>query len=343
MTMRIAIVNDREASRDLLRLAVETSWQLAWEAQNGAQAIKLCAQDTPDLILMSLRLPDMSGTEITRKIMAASPCAILVVTAGVNENTSLVFDALAAGALDAVDTPEAASGHSALIAKIRTIARLVAPGRQPRTALPVSATPDNKLPTLVAVGSSTGGPAALRILLEQLPADFPAAIVIVQHLDEKFSLGMAEWLASVTTLPVSVAKAGQRPEAGHVLLAGTNDHLVLQENGSLQYVPEPTEQPYRPSVDEFYGSAALYWKGPLIGVLLTGMGQDGARGLLALRRLGHVTLAQDQQSSVVYGMPGAAARFGAAMLQMDPAGIGRELVKIISAPPVRRLQAGSKS
>jgi len=334
MSLRIAIVNDRENVRELLRQAVQSQWQLAWQAHDGDQAVKLCAQDTPDLILMDIVMSDMSGAEVTRKIMATTPCAILVVTAGIDKNTSLVFEALAAGALDAVDTPADASPekHGALLAKIQTIARLIVPSKDARSDVRARVVPANNMPTLIAIGASTGGPAALRILLEQLPADFPAAIVIVQHLDEKFSAGMAEWLASDSLLPVSVVKPGQRPEVGQVLMAGTNDHLVLQDNGRMHYVSEPIEQPYRPSVDEFFASAALYWKGPLIGVLLTGMGQDGARGLLALRRLGYTTLAQDEESSVVYGMPGTAARFGAALRQADPAGIGRELVRMIQAP-----------
>lgn len=188
------------------------------------------------------------------------------------------------------------------------------------------------LPTLVAIGASAGGPAALSRLLEQLPVGFPAAVIIVQHLNKEYADGMAAWLSSFSRLPVTVAKPGERPKAGSVLLAGTNDHLVLQEDGTLAYTAEPIEQPYRPSVDEFFASVALNWAGPIVGVILTGMGQDGARGLLALRRLGHLTLAQDLESSIVYGMPGTAVRFGAAMAQLNPADIGKELVRILSAP-----------
>lgn len=334
--LRVGIVNDMATLARLLQHVVEREpgWQVAWQARDGDEAVRLCAQDTPDMILMDLIMPGRNGAEATRDIMAATPCAILVVTAGVDRNAPLVFEALAAGALDAVDSPLGldTAGQGRLAAKMRTLARLIGrarPSRQIEREMPAAS---SDLPTLVAIGASTGGPAALRDLLEQLPAAFPAAVVIAQHLGEEYAQGMAEWLASASSLPVSVARAGERPKVGQVLLGGTNDHLVLQETGTLAYTAEPVDQPYRPSVDEFFASAALYWKGPIIGVLLTGMGQDGARGLLALRRLGHFTLAQDEASSIVYGMPGAAARFGAAMAQMSPAEIGRELARVVIAP-----------
>lgn len=331
--LRVGIANDMETSLQLLRHVVERElgWVIAWQAHDGAEAVRFCAQDTPDLILMDMHMPGKSGVVATREIMAATPCAILIVTSGVEENKALVFEALSAGAMDAVDTPQGigAQGLSRILAKIKSIARLIDTTQHPPQTVRQTAVGPGVLPMLVVIGASTGGPAALRTLLAQLPAEFPAAVVIAQHLDEKFSQGMAQWLSTVSRLPVTVVKPGERPKAGCVLLTGTNNHLVLQENGTLTYTAEPVDQPYRPSVDEFFASVALYWTGPVIGILLTGMGQDGARGLLALRRLGHLTLAQDQKSSVVYGMPGTAARFGAAMAQMSPAEIGRELVRII--------------
>jgi chemotaxis response regulator CheB len=245
-----------------------------------------------------------------------------------------VFEALAAGALDAVDLPMGLTvvGQRGLIAKIQTVAMLIGRTRRYRKSMSKAPIATSDLPTLVAIGASAGGPAALSHLLEQLPVGFPAAVVIVQHLDKDYADGMAAWLSSVSRLPVTVAKPGERPKVGSVLLAGTNDHLVLQEDGTLAYTKEPTEQPYRPSVDEFFASVALNWAGPIVGVILTGMGHDGARGLLALRRLGHLTFAQDRGSSIVYGMPGTAVRFGAAMAQMNPADIGKELIRIISDP-----------
>jgi two-component system, chemotaxis family, response regulator WspF len=340
--MRIAIVNGHAAGMSLLRGAVvsQPGWRVAWEAEHGDDAIRLCAGDTPDLILMDLLMPGANGVRATRAIMAVSPCPILVVTTGADVDAPLAFEALAAGALDVVDCPASSglAGRNALVAKIQVIARLAGLSRRRRqssAALPAR-TIDSS--SLVAIGASAGGPAALRMLLDELPATFPAPLVITQHLDEKFAGGMARWLSLPGRLPVEVARPGDRPEAGRVLLAGTNDHLVLREDGRLTYTDEPVEQPYRPSVDEFFASAALHWPGPIIGVLLTGMGQDGARGLLALRRLGHTTFAQDQESSVVHGMPGTAVRFGAAMAQLNPSAIGRELAAMARTTHFARMQ-----
>lgn len=165
---------------------------------------------------------------------------------------------------------------------------------------------------LVAIGSSAGGPAALEVLLKALPKDFPAAIVLVQHVDQVFAAGMAEWLSSASGLRVRLAREGEPPQSGTVLLAGTNHHIRLLKNGTLAYTAEPVNEIYRPSIDVFFESVASYWNGDAVGVLLTGMGRDGAQGLKLMRDQGFLTIAQDQNSSAVYGMPKAAAAIGAA-------------------------------
>lgn len=338
MNLNIAIVNAVPESRQLLRSAVATcaNWQVTWAAESAAEALIYCANALPDLILIDLQLPDISGVQLTCAIMATSPCAILIVASDVEAQPSRVFDAMAAGALDAVELPSTA-GAEALVGKIRMVSRLLGRGRtavSAHTPEPVKATLEQDplgIPTLITIGASTGGPAALRELLSQLPADFAPALVIAQHLDMQFAAGMADWLASECRLPLRVARQGDRPLSGQVLLAASNDHLVLREDGTLAYSVEPREQPYRPSVDELFASAALHWPRTIIGVLLTGMGQDGARGLLALRRLGHHTFAQDKASSAVYGMPGTAAQWNAAVEQMNPSQIGAALVRMASA------------
>jgi two-component system response regulator WspF len=166
---------------------------------------------------------------------------------------------------------------------------------------------------LVAIGSSAGGPAALETLLKALPENFPAAIVLVQHVDQVFAAGMADWLSSESRLPVRLAREGEPPQPGTVLLAGTNHHIRLQKNGTLAYTAEPVNEIYRPSIDVFFESVARFWNGDTVGVLLTGMGRDGAQGLKMMRQQGWLTIAQDQQSSAVYGMPKAAAAIDAAV------------------------------
>jgi two-component system, chemotaxis family, response regulator WspF len=321
--MRIGIVNDVAIAVEALRraLAATPEHRVIWVAENGTEAVDRCATDTPDLVLMDLVMPGMNGVEATRRIMASTPCAILVVTVSVGANVGRVYEAMGHGALDAFDTPAlgvgtAAQGAAPLLAKIDAIARLIsdrAGGWQRTDQGEKSARLTRRGRQLVAIGASAGGPAALSTLLRGLPRDFPAAIVVIQHVDEHFAAGMADWLNKHSALPVRLAAECDCPTVGTVLLAGTNDHLTLTAIGGLGYTPDPRDYVYRPSVDVFFESVSRLWPGRAVGVLLTGMGSDGARGLKALRDKGHHTIAQDQASSAVYGMPKAAAALGAAV------------------------------
>jgi two-component system response regulator WspF len=319
--MKIGIVNDMPIALEALRrvLALRPEHTVAWTARDGAEAVALCARETPDLVLMDLLMPGMDGVEATRQIMAATPCAILVVTASVGANAARVFDAMGHGAIDAVDTPAVGRGElresaAAFLHKIDTIVKLVGTRRLiPSTDTFSDTGTIKRRERLVAIGASAGGPAALAAVLSGLPKDFPAAVVIVQHVDERFALGLADWLSRDSALPVRVAKEGDRPRAGTALLAGTKDHLRLLSAQRLGYASEPCDQAYRPSVDVFFDSVGAHWPGEAVGVLLTGMGRDGAKGLKTLRDKGHYTIAQDQATSTVYGMPRAAANLGAAV------------------------------
>jgi chemotaxis response regulator CheB len=189
---------------------------------------------------------------------------------------------------------------------------------------------------LVAIGASAGGPAALAIVLKALPRDFSAAIVIIQHVDSQFASGMADWLGQQSALPVRVAEEGDHPVAGSVLIACTQDHLKLHAAGRLVYTPDPVEYVYRPSVDVFFQSVSKQWRGGVIGVLLTGMGRDGALGLKALRDKGHHTIAQDEASSVVYGMPKEAAKLEAAVDILPVTGIAPRLIDLLGLSAIGR-------
>lgn len=336
--MKIGIVNDLPMAVEALRRAVTSKpeHQVIWIARDGSEAVAMCAKATPDLILMDLIMPRMDGVEATRRIMAATPCAILVVTFSVGSNSARVFEAMAQGALDAVDTPSLGVGNlhesaAHLLAKIDTVGKLIREknisvnGKGSRYP---SARALGKM-WLVAMGASAGGPAALAKVLSGLPEDFPAAIVVVQHVDQQFAAGMAEWLSKSSILPVRVAMEGDRPESGIVLLAATGDHLVLKSPDRLGYVAEPKDYVYRPSVDVFFESVNLCWPGTAVGVLLTGMGRDGALGLKGLRTKGHFTIAQDQASSAVYGMPKAAAALGAAIDILPLERIAGQLIRTI--------------
>jgi chemotaxis response regulator CheB len=319
--MTIGIVNDRPLAVEALRrvLALNPEHQVIWVASNGGEAVELCAKTRPQLVLMDLIMPEMDGVEATRRIMASTPCPILIVTQSVGANSRRAFEAMGHGALDAVDTPAIGSADrqqsvARLLAKIDTVGRLL---DQKRGFRQVEAHRNPRRTSggdrLLAIGASAGGPAALATVLRGLPKDFPAAIVIVQHVDEQFAPGMATWLGQQIALPVRIAAEGDRLRPGTVLLAGTSNHLVLKGADRVGYEVEPTEYSYCPSVDVLFQSVSHHWSGEVIGLLLTGMGRDGAVGLRALRNQGHHTIAQDEASSAVYGMPKAAAKLQAAV------------------------------
>jgi chemotaxis response regulator CheB len=307
--MKIGIVNDTPEAADAIKRILNASgkYHVAWSSDAGADAVELCQADRPDLLLMDLDTRGMDGVEAIRRIMAAAPCAILVVTDAIEANCAKVFDAMGAGALDVVRSP-GPDGALAFIGKIDSISSLI--GRAAANPQPVRKPQCAR--QLVAIGSSAGGPAALASVLRELPADFPAAVIVVQHIDAQFAPGLAKWLGEHSKLPVRAAASGDMPTTGTVLLAATNDHLILESPTRLGYTRNPVEYSYRPSVNAFFESSARHWRGPLIGVLLTGMGSDGAKGLKMLRNLGHYTIAQDQKTSAVYGMPRAAADLQAA-------------------------------
>ncbi len=337
--MRIAIVNDVKLAVEALRRVVAGApeHEVAWIAYDGAEAVEKCAGDKPDLVLMDLIMPVMDGVEATRLIMKNTPCAVLIVTATVQGNAPKVFDAMGYGALDAVNTPVLGpdgqtSGGRELLDKIAIIAKLLYRPSEFYTeadVVPPAPLPPGSLPDLVLIGASTGGPKALAEILSHLPATFRAGIVIIQHVNAQFAPELAEWLDGQTPLQVKLAEEGESVQGGTVLLAASNDHLQMTRDRTLTYTSEPRECPYRPSVDTFFGSVGAHWPKKSVAVLLTGMGRDGATGLLELRRAGWHTIAQDEETSVIYGMPRAAAKLDAAVDVLPLQHIAPKLVEWI--------------
>ena len=342
--MRIAIVNDLMLAAEAIRRVIVRSGkhEVAWIAHDGDEAVARCQRDRPDLVLMDLFMPRLDGVEATRQIMTHSPCAIIIATARVGDHTGKVFEAMGAGALDAVSLPRITSDANTnsgsnrrglpvftdaqqlesakpLLAKIETIRRLVGSDRKP-AAPPVAPWPPPG--RLVAIGASAGGPTALATILAALPVHFSAAVVIVQHMDKQFAPGLTKWFNTRTKLPVRVAQEGDRIEPGRAYLAGRDQHLILSSPTHLGYTTRPENASYCPSVDVFFQSVARQWRGPVVGVVLTGMGRDGAEGLRTLRHAGHHTIAQDKSSSAVYGLPKAASELDAAkeILALDKIG-----------------------
>ncbi len=188
---------------------------------------------------------------------------------------------------------------------------------------------------LVLLGASTGGPRVLAEILNQLPRDLAAPILIAQHIDEGYVAGLAKWLADQTTLPVDIALSGVEPRAGRVYLAASQQHLAIRSDRRLQYVSEPSGSWYHPSVDVLFSTAARHWPTPGIAALLTGMGRDGASGLADLRRAGWTTIAQDQATSVVWGMPKAAAELGAAEFVLPSSRIAAQIISDLKRTSIR--------
>ena len=272
--MRVAIVNDLAVACEALRRAIaqDPALSVAWTAHDGAQAVECARRDRPDLILMDLIMPRMDGVEATRRIMRATPCPILVVTATVSGNASLVYDALGAGALDAVNTPTfgpgaVVQGGDELLRRIHLVAkveRAPAPAADPvaargadpiRPARPPSLSPSSA-PPIIAIGASTGGPRAIADVLRALPPQLPAAVLVVQHVSHAFVRGYADWLGAETRRSVSIARDGQAPRTGEVLVAGEDRHLAFGEDARLRYADEPRALLHRPSVDELFLSLA---------------------------------------------------------------------------------------
>jgi chemotaxis response regulator CheB len=335
--MKIAIANDVAMAAEALRrvIAATSEHQVVWIARTGVDAVRMCQENRPDLVLMDLNMPGLDGVEATRQIMATAPCAILIVTGQPQDNVSQVFRALGAGALDVTATPIMAGstgGDAALLAKIKTIGKLVRASRPEPAPHASAAERGDSVRHLLAIGASTGGPLAVSHILSGWTPPPGTAVVVVQHIDANFAGHFSKWLGDQLSMPVKVVEEGDALAPGCVQIARTNDHLTLSPRHRLHYAEAPREYPYRPSVDVFFECVARHWEGEATGILLTGMGRDGAHGLLSMRTAGKSTIAQDQASSAVYGMPRAAADLQAAQQILSLDQIARQL----------RARAGSK-
>lgn len=345
MPFQIALAHHSEDALKILRqiLAPQPDYVLAWTASTGPETQRKCRLGAPDMLLVDLALAGPDGARLVCDIMHASPCAVLILSDAIAKNAGKVFDAMGCGALDAIATPVlnksgSVAGADALLKKLATIAKLLgnAAPSAPRTPSRASREAD-RLPPLVAIGSSTGGPKALATILAVLPGDLPAALVVCQHVDLQFAQGLAQWLDSQTQLTVTLAREGMRPRPGVVLVAGTNDHIVLGPDRTVRYTTHPREYPYRPSVNTFFESLREHWPGKDLAVLLTGMGRDGAEGLASLRKAGWHTIVQDEKTSIVYGMPAAAAELGAAAEILPLDRIADAILKKLPTPQGKKV------
>lgn len=332
LSVRVLVADDSELFRDVLSrvIAAERGFEVVATAADGNEAARLARDLRPDVITMDLAMPDADGFSGIARIMAETPTPILVLTA--NREEAVGFRALSLGALDILEKPSAASNLDDYGALLRSRLRLLAGvrvirhlrGLRNRRPAELRTVPR---PDLVAIGASLGGPRALAALLRALPRGFSTPIAVVQHIADGFTEGLANWLGQESRLDVREARDHDALRPGLVLLAPTGRHLVVSK-GVARLSDAPPLDGFRPSVTPLFRSAAEAYGTRACGVILTGMGRDGAEGLKALKRAGGHTIAQDEATSAVYGMPRAAIETGAVDRVLPLEDIARALVEL---------------
>jgi two-component system chemotaxis response regulator CheB len=329
--VRVMVVEDSPVIQQLLGfiIAADPRLEVCGTFPSGETAIEAIPRLRPDVISMDIRLPGIDGLEATRIIMSRHPTPIVVIADAVEDRSlHISMNALRSGALSVVEKPAgfAHADHGAIADTIRTQLYIMSQvpvirrrdiGRSGVIAeTPVAGDRRRTAPTMVAIVASTGGPAALARVLGGLGGDFPLPILVVQHMGPAFMAGFAAWLDGIVPLPVRIAVHGQTPLAGQVHVAPGDQHMAVAVDGSLRLSREAAVNSQRPSGTVLFQSMARVLGPRALGVLLTGMGEDGAEGLLAMRRAGAVTITEDESTAVVYGMPASAVKMGASTLSL---------------------------
>jgi two-component system chemotaxis response regulator CheB len=338
--VRVLIVDDSALVRHAIRRLLERAGiQIAGECARGDEAVQRVAELRPDVITLDLDMPGLDGLDTIERIMADHPTPILVVTGEPRyRGLDAHFAALTRGAIDLVAKPGDDADGARLVELVETAARIpVVPhvrgaARKRTRARPTSpSTPvavprllDHVAPAAVLIGASTGGPGVIRAVLGALGPAFPIPIVVAQHMADAFAEGFVRWLAGQVTLRVVEATPGTRVRPGTAYVAVRGPHVGIGADGVLCGLTGPAT-PHRPSIDSLFTSAAAGLGSRALGVLCTGMGEDGAAGLAAIAAAGGLTIAQDESSSVVFGMPRAAIERGAARLVLSTDGIARAI------------------
>lgn len=320
--IRVLVVDDSAFMRRALTSLINSGRGLTviGTAGNGREAMAQIAALRPDVVTMDVEMPEMDGVQALAAIMARCPLPIVMLSSLTRHGADITMRCLELGAVDFQAKPsgsvseDLSSVRYALWRKIRDAARATVqatqvflPAPPPRKAPERTGKPASRL---VAIGASTGGPRALQEVLMQLPADLPAGVLVVQHMPPHFTAAMAQRLDGLCALNVLEASDGVRPEDGLVVIARGGQHMRLDGNGRIRLTDDPPIWAVRPAVDPMMADVAAMPRLPRLGVILTGMGQDGAHGLGELKRAGGMTIAQDEASCVVYGMPRAAVRAG---------------------------------
>ncbi len=348
--LRILIVDDSAMMRRMIRSLLDSDPDIlvVGEAADGREALARVAELRPDLVTLDVRMPVMDGVETTRQIMAYLPTPILVLTASLSGyDIDITFQMLGAGALDVMVKPQisdsAALEHArtALVRKIKLLAKVkvvthlrgrrknTAEGallnaewsRQPNLDAAEVAPSDSRLPSsafpIVVIGASTGGPRVVQQILAGLPANYGAAVLVVQHIAQGFSAGMVEWMAIHSTLPIRIAVADTVVQLGQVIVAPDRSNLMITDGGRVKLSSHPSFLPH-PTIDITMQSVAKIYGPTAIGVLLSGMGRDGAQGMRSIRLAGGYTIAQDEATCTIFGMPKAAIELNAVHAVLPP-------------------------
>lgn len=342
---RVLVVDDSSLFRSLLRriLNADPSLTVVGEAANGDEAVALALRLKPDVITMDIHMPVTDGIEAIRQIMQSVPRPIVIVTGTTDPgDVREAFQAIEAGAIGAVRKPPDPShpDFAGLAEEIVRIVRLMSEvkvvKRRPRRDVRVPegpVRPSRGGAELVAIGASTGGPAALEVILKHLPRDLPAPVVVVQHISPGFEQGLVDWLQRTSPLDVRLATAYRPLRAGEVIIAPTGKHLIVTKRATMFNPDKPAVDGHLPSASELFSSVAASWGAKAVGVILTGMGRDGARGLVELKQAGGWVIAQDKGSSVVHGMASAAIAAGAANEVLPLEAIPAAIVKRCGVSP----------
>ncbi|HUX26451.1 MAG TPA: chemotaxis-specific protein-glutamate methyltransferase CheB, partial [Burkholderiales bacterium] len=342
--IRVLVVDDSPVSIEIIRrlLATAPEIEVVGTASNGVEALELIPRVRPDVICTDLHMPKMDGLELTRVVMTQNPLPILVLSVSVRaEQEHNIFQMLEAGALDILAKPrgglESDFGIIAhdLITKIRILSGVKVIGRRgaagKATTQPIPTLPSLvpvTVPRIVGIGASTGGPQALEAVLKNLPPDYPLPLLCVQHIAEGFMHGLVEWLARSCRIRVSTAVEGAQPLPGNAYFPPNDRHLEIGNAGTFRCSSALPFSGHRPSVDIAFSSLARRYGASAVGVLLTGMGRDGAQGMFDIAHAGGLTIAQDEKSSVVFGMPKRAIELGAARHVLPLEQIGPALCAI---------------
>ncbi len=321
---RVLVVDDSPASRRLLTHILNRDGDItvAGEAANGAEAVRMTARLAPDLVTMDVQMPVMDGFEATRRIMRETPTPILMISAVQPDEVAWSFKAIEAGALTVLAkppgplSPQFETQADTLVRTIKELAQVkVVTRRLPRALRPQGARPAGRPRAevkVVAIGASTGGPAALAKVVSGLPARFAVPVLVVQHIGGGFDRGLVEWLDGVGRLPVTLASQGKTLEPGTVYVSPHDRHLGVSRAGRILLSDAPPIGGHRPSATHLFHSVASAFGPGAIGVIMTGIGTDGCDGIRVLRQMGGTVLAQDRESCVVYGMPRAVVDAGLA-------------------------------